>query len=85
MVDFFYHVGEFGFLLGPWIDGAKSWANSSDGGTADYYEWQARSQVSTWWPIAPSARKLPVTFTKLPVLDNVRTIMVDVPLQLEAL
>ena len=28
------------------------------------------AEVSTWWPIAPSARKLPVTYTKLPILDN---------------
>eukprot|EP01045_Picozoa_sp_COSAG04_P017575 COSAG04_NODE_1564_length_6324_cov_18.572369_6_plen_82_part_00 len=28
------------------------------------------AEVSTWWPIAPSARKLPITYTKLPVLDN---------------
>ena len=30
------------------------------------------AEVSTWWPIAPSARKLPVTYTKLPVLDDCR-------------
>ena len=61
---------DYGFLLGPWIKQSKYWTNNSDGATDGYYEWQARSQVSTWWPVAPSARKLPVTFTKLPVLDN---------------
>lgn len=61
---------DYGFLLGPWVAQAVAWANTSDGATAEYYEWQARSQVSTWWPVAPSARSVPETFTKLPVLDN---------------
>jgi hypothetical protein len=27
-------------------------------------------QVSTWWPVAPSARAQAVTYTRLPVLDD---------------
>ncbi len=61
---------DYGFLLGVWIKQAKEWVNTTDGGTDGYYEWQARSQVSTWWPVAPSARQDPTTFTKLPVLDD---------------
>ena len=41
-----------GFLVGRWIEKAKKWANESDA-REEYYEWQARSQVSTWTPIAP--------------------------------
>jgi len=58
-----------GFLLGPWISAAKVWANSSDA-PESYYEWQARSQVSTWWPVAPSALNSSATFNSLPILDN---------------
>lgn len=58
-----------GFLLGPWIAAAKTWANTTDA-PASYYEWQARSQVSTWWPMAPSALAVNATFEQLPVLDN---------------
>ena len=58
-----------GFLLGAWIADAKKWANGSDA-PASYYEWQARSQVSAWWPVAPSDRKVNATYTKLPSLDN---------------
>ena len=38
---------DYGFLLGAWIADAKKWANISDAPEA-YYEWEARSQVSTW-------------------------------------
>lgn len=58
-----------GFLLGPWITAAMKWSDPQDA-PASYYEWQARSQVSTWWPMAPSALLSNDTFTKLPVLDN---------------
>ena len=57
------------FLLGAWIADARKWADDADA-PASYYEWQARSQVSTWWPVAPSDRKVNATYTKLPVLDN---------------
>jgi hypothetical protein len=60
---------EYGFLLGVWIRDARTWANATDG-PASYYEWQARSQVSTWWPIAPSERNVSATFEGLPILDN---------------
>ena len=56
---------EYDFLLGPWIAQAKQWANASDGNTDSYLEWQARSQISTWWPVAPSARKNPVTVSRM--------------------
>lgn len=57
------------FLLGPWIADARAWANASDA-PAEYYEWQARSQVSTWWPVPESATKDPATFTSMPRLDT---------------
>jgi alpha-N-acetylglucosaminidase len=60
---------DYGFLLGPWIAQARRFANATDA-PASYYEWQARSQVSTWWPVAPSARDDPATFKKFPTLDN---------------
>jgi alpha-N-acetylglucosaminidase len=55
---------EDGFLLGPWLRDARAWGRDSSGapytdcnGTAignltceDYYEWNARTQVSTWYP-----------------------------------
>merc|ERR1711990_237365 len=49
------------FLMGPWIAAAKIWANASDA-PPEYYEWQARSQVSTWWPVERSALQDPDTF-----------------------
>jgi len=58
-----------GFLLGPWITAARAWADPTDA-PASYYEWQARSQVSTWWPVAPSALNTSSTFQSLPILDN---------------
>ena len=58
-----------GFLLGAWIQAARQWSNATDA-PASYYEWQARSQVSTWWPVPPSANADPATFTKLPFLDS---------------
>ena len=57
------------FLLGPWIAQARRFANATDA-PASYYEWQARSQISTWWPVAPAAREDPATFKKFPSLDN---------------
>jgi hypothetical protein len=60
---------EYGFLMGVWIRDARMWANATDG-PASYYEWQARSQVSTWWPVAPSERNVSATFDGLPILDN---------------
>ena len=42
------------FLLGPWIAAARAWgANASDCGAracADFYEWNARAQLTTWYP-----------------------------------
>ena len=58
------------FLIGPWIAKAKSWANDSDA-PEQFYEWQARSQVSTWWPVAPSdVEDWTANYTKSPPLDG---------------
>jgi alpha-N-acetylglucosaminidase len=43
-----------GFLLGVWISDSKRWANASDA-PASYFEWQARSQITTWYPIPPGS------------------------------
>jgi hypothetical protein len=57
-------------LIGPWIAEAKKWANASDA-PAQFYEWQARSQVSTWWPVAPSdVNEWTGNLTKGPPLDG---------------
>lgn len=50
-------------LLGPWLAGARQWgSNASDCGEsfrgniscADFYEWNARAQLTTWYP--PTSR-----------------------------
>ena len=65
---------DWSFLIGPWIADAKKWANASDA-PENYYEWMARSQVSTWWPVAPAdAAKQTKNFTSGPPLDGVREI-----------
>jgi len=58
-----------GFLIGRWIRDAKRWANASDA-PLDFYEWQARSQVSTWWPVTPEVAALPGNDNHLPGLDT---------------
>ena len=60
---------DYGFLLGAWLTDAKKWSNSSDA-PESFYEWQARSQVSTWWPVPPSARSNPAIFKNLPTLND---------------
>ena len=37
-----------GFLLGQWIDDARALAVAAGSGDADYLEWNARSQVTSW-------------------------------------
>ena len=45
-------------------------ANATDA-PENYYEWQARSQVSTWWPVAPSDEdKQTKNYTSGPPLDG---------------
>ena len=56
-------------MLGTWIASAKQWANASDA-PEGYLEWQARSQVSTWWPVAPADRANPKLFDGPPILDD---------------
>ena len=34
------------YLLGRWVEGAKSWANNDD--EADWLEWMARTQCTVW-------------------------------------
>ena len=50
----------FGFLLGPWIRDARAMDPSSSssssleysaGGDQDFLEWNARSQVTSWFPV----------------------------------
>ena len=59
---------EAGFLLGPWLAAAAAWGNASAGGSAaedcggsllgpsascaDFYAWNARVQLTTWYPVA---------------------------------
>ena len=58
-----------GFLLGSWIAAARFWQNASDA-PAVYYEWQAKSQISTWWPVPASALNDSSTYTGIPPLDS---------------
>ena len=67
------------FLIGAWIASAKKWAHASDA-PENYYEWMARSQVSTWWPVAPSdAAKQTSNYTKGPPLDGCACCFIVVP------
>lgn len=55
------------FLLGPWLDMARQFgANSSDCANGDqpmdcpsFYEWNARSQLTTWNPVPYGAAQIP--------------------------
>ena len=43
-----------GFLLGQWIADARKLASAAHGGDpkdADFLEWNARSQVTSWYPV----------------------------------
>lgn len=43
------------FLVGRWLEAAKAWGvNSTDCGDMAceaFYEWNARSQITTWTPV----------------------------------
>jgi hypothetical protein len=48
-----------GFLLGPWLESARQWGQGADDckesirgsiSCADFYEWNARAQLTTWYP-----------------------------------
>ncbi len=51
------------FLLGPWLESAKAWgANSTDCGDMTctaFYEWNARTQLTTWNPTPANASNIP--------------------------
>jgi alpha-N-acetylglucosaminidase len=57
------------FLLGPWLTAARAWGmNASDcNGTmlgedsdcAHFYEWNARVQLTTWYPTQANASEVP--------------------------
>ncbi len=51
------------FLLGPWLQSARAWANNaSDCGAmscGDFYEWNARCQLTTWNPTPENATQIP--------------------------
>jgi hypothetical protein len=54
---------EAAFLLGPWLDAAAALAGSSEDcegegmamACADFMRWNARSQITTWYPTAENA------------------------------
>lgn len=60
---------ESAFLLGPWIGAARSWGRNASGdcgGNAwgidecdDFYEWNARVQLTTWNPTSKDASRIP--------------------------
>jgi alpha-N-acetylglucosaminidase len=50
----------FGFLLGPWIRDARALAPQGVtrlAGDADFLEWNARSQVTSWFPVDDCATR----------------------------
>lgn len=51
------------FLLGPWLTSARAWGtNSSDCGSLscpNFYEWNARCQITTWNPTTATATQIP--------------------------
>lgn len=56
------------FLLGPWINSARSWGRESDdcNGSAvgdlscpDFYTWNALCQLTTWYPTMVNASDVP--------------------------
>ena len=38
------------FSLGAWIESARSWAKGQDESVADFYEYDARNQITLWGP-----------------------------------
>ena len=58
---------ESAFLVGPWLEAARAWgANSSDclifnvqSSCPDFYEWNARVQITTWNPTPNNADAIP--------------------------
>ena len=51
------------FLLGPWISAARKWgegaSDCADMPCTDFYEWNARSQLTTWNPTPYGASVIP--------------------------
>jgi len=57
------------FLLGPWIEAAKQWGNSATDdcyaselestNCIHFYEWNARTQITTWNPTQKNSTKIP--------------------------
>lgn len=51
------------FLIGPWLSDAKRWAgNHTDCGDKtceEFYNWNARSQLTTWNPVPAGATEYP--------------------------
>ena len=54
---------DFAFLLGPWISAARKWgegaSDCADMPCTDFYEWNARSQLTTWNPTPYGASVIP--------------------------
>ena len=44
--------GDEGFSFGRWLLEARAWGSTDD--EADYFEWQARAQPTTWLPACPN-------------------------------
>lgn len=38
------------FCLGPWVRAARGWGGDGEGGVADYFEYNARNQITLWGP-----------------------------------
>jgi hypothetical protein len=51
------------FLLGPWIEAARRWGvgynDCGEKACPDFYEWNARVQLTTWNPTPKGATKIP--------------------------
>jgi len=68
LVDLDALVGtDSAFLVGPWIYAARSWGASSDDcgmppgsmSCPDFYEWNARTQITTWNPTGAHDPRVP--------------------------
>ena len=59
---------DYAFLLGPWIESARRFGNSrhdcpsfilANNDCEDFYEWTARTQITTWNPTAKGSTSIP--------------------------
>lgn len=56
-------ITEPAFLLGPWLQAARRWGSDAsdcgDRACPDFYEWNARAQITSWYPTPLGAAKIP--------------------------